>query len=143
MPTQNLIYTYHGTSAASVNSLISGAIDVSQGGGELGVGFYAGTELHIAKAWAWRRHRSQSVVEFQMTDSDFWSHDVLPLSPLQTRTIYLLINSAAGSRTFTFGRDVVWGPIVGGSVAYCDQFKWESKIGERYINSARVTRRRR
>ena len=59
----NLI-TYHGTSESVADDLVVGNVQISRGGGELGKGFYLGTQLHVAKAWAKQMHNSQAVVEF-------------------------------------------------------------------------------
>ena len=65
---------FHGTSPTVAASLAAGGVDVTQGGGELGVGFYTGEYLHVAKAWAIHRYgaKQQNVVEFDVDD-----HDVL------------------------------------------------------------------
>ncbi len=47
-PIDNVV-TYHGTSVAAADEIVDGRVDVSMGGGELGRGFYLGTELLLQK----------------------------------------------------------------------------------------------
>jgi uncharacterized protein YneR len=72
--------TFHGTSAEFASDLVSGKVDTSTGGGELGQGFYVGTELHVAKAWAKQKFDCETVVEFKMNEEDFWGFDIEALS---------------------------------------------------------------
>lgn len=67
-----MIY-YHGTDATSALTIASHKIDVTKGGGELGQGFYVGSLLHKAFAWAYNKSSKQKgkVVEFNINDDDF------------------------------------------------------------------------
>ena len=47
---------YHGTKKTVATSIVAGAINVSMGGGELGMGFHIGEYLWVAKAWAKNCH---------------------------------------------------------------------------------------
>ena len=135
--------TYHGTSDQSAKDLIDGKVDISVGGGELGKGFYLGTALHVAKAWAMQMHGSESVVEFQIDDNDFWQFDIMSLTETEAKIHRLHIKNSRLTKTFTFSKDIVWGPIVGGPKVYADQHKWESKNGETFLNSDDVLRLKR
>ncbi|EPC4056258.1 hypothetical protein ACRZPB_004661 [Vibrio parahaemolyticus] len=134
------ISTYHGTAEAHADTIIEGKVDVSLGGGELGQGFYLGTALHVAKAWAVQMHNSQTVVEFQINDNDFWGFDILSLTEIEAHEFRSIIRDRSETRTFNFSKDVVWSPIVGGPKVYSDQHKWESNKGQSFLNSDNVLR---
>mgnify|MGYP000403179275 CR=1 FL=1 len=143
MNSSDKIITYHGTSDAHALELIKGKIDTSIGGGELGQGFYLGTALHVAKAWAKQCHNCEAVVEFQMYDNDFWNFDILCLTNIEAIMHRSIIRVMHQTRTHKYLKDIVWGPIVGGTKVYSDQHKWESSKGENYLNGKKVLRRKR
>jgi uncharacterized protein YneR len=132
--------TYHGTSDLYANDLLEGRVDVSIGGGELGQGFYLGTALHVAKAWAKQRHDCETVIEFQIDDNDFWSFEILSLNAIETIEHRSIVRKEDQTRSFRFNKDIVWGPIVGGPKVYSDQHKWESSKGESFLNGTQVLR---
>ena len=132
--------TYHGTSDSSANDLLDGRIDISKGGGELGQGFYLGTALHVAKAWAKQMHDCETVIEFQIDDNDFWNFDIQSLNEIEAIEHRSIIRARGETRSFKFNKDIVWGPIVGGPKVYSDQHKWESPNGERFLNGSSVLR---
>jgi len=152
---------YHGTDRQSALSLQSGCINVAVGSGELGKGFYLSAQLFVAKAWAWHKHtRSQSVLKVIIIRRQISGFNMVTLSPPWSRV----------ASDFTFGCDVVMGPIVGGyqslalfsfavhqgwtpwfpeypfpprggwSRYQCNQSKWESKRAEALLNSTSVQR---
>lgn len=137
------ISTYHGTSEQYAKELVSGKVDASLGGGELGQGFYLGTALHVAKAWAKQRHNCESVVEFQFDDDEFWNFDIESLTESKAIECRSIIRAKKLTRTYKFSKDLVWGPIVGGPKVYSDQHKWESSHGEKFLNGNKVLRRKR
>lgn len=132
--------TYHGTSDLFANDLLEGRVDISKGGGELGQGFYLGTALHVAKAWAKQMHDCETVIEFQIDDNDFWNFDILSLNEIEAIEHRSTIRAVGATRSFKFNKDIVWGPIVGGPKVYSDQHKWESSSGESFLNSSSVLR---
>lgn len=132
--------TYHGTSEQFAHDLLAGRVDTSMGGGELGQGFYLGTALHVAKAWAKQMHDCEAVVEFQIDDNDFWNFEILSLTEIETIEHRSHIRATGTTRSFKFNKDVVWGPIVGGPKVYADQHKWESTEGESFLNGSSVSR---
>lgn len=136
------IKTFHGTSDDVAEKLLNGHIDVAKGGGELGQGFYLGDKLHIAKAWAKNRHGSEAVIEVNMGEDDFYSFDIECLNQQETVEARENIKKLSQSRSYHFGCDMVWAPIVGGSDIYADQHKWESKNGENFLNGSKVLRRK-
>ena len=135
--------TFHGTTETHVDKLIEGKVDVSLGGGELGQGFYLGTALHVAKAWAVQMHKSESVVEFQFDDDEFWNFDIQGLTEIEAIEYRSNIRASGQTRNYKFNKDIVWGPIVGGPKVYSDQHKWESKNGENFLNGSKVLRLKR
>jgi len=137
------ISTYHGTADQYADALVEGKVNTSLGGGELGKGFYLGTTLHVAKAWAVQMHGCESVVKFQYEDDKFWSFDIKSLTDIEAHEYRSTIRSQGLTRTYLFSTDVVWGPIVGGPKVYSDQHKWESSKGEAFLNSDEVLRRKR
>ena len=64
--------SYHGSSPAIIQNILTHGISVNCGGGELGKGFYTGEHLHEAKAWAYHKTKSkkQNVIEFEQNDED-------------------------------------------------------------------------
>lgn len=133
--------SYHGTSDKYAKDLVDGKVDTSLGGGELGQGFYLGTALHVAKAWAKQMHNCEAVVEFQIDDNDFWNFEIKSLTDVEALEFRAVIRERGLTRTYKFLSDIVWGPVVGGPKVYADQHKWESKSGEIYLNGNKVLRR--
>ncbi len=137
-----MIISYHGCRQADIASLVAGHIDVSQGGGELGRGFYTTLSLNTARAWAWHKHQSRTVLEIAIADQDFEDLDPLILSREQAYYYRKVIKTLGQTRSYWFHRNLVWAPIVGDRMIKGEeQFKWESKMAERLINSTTVTRR--
>lgn len=130
--------SYHGTSIRNARLLARGRVDVSLGGGELGRGFYTGEHLHEAKAWAFHNSgdRQNNVVRFSTADSsiDSLSFAVLDYSTASLRRYH--IKRSGATRTYLFGRDMIWAPIVGSARAIGDQYKWESMVAQRLLNDA-------
>lgn len=136
------INCYHGTIDSTAQHLANGAIDVTKGGGELGMGFYTGEYLWIAKSWAANRHGvNGAVVMIEVQDTDFFG--LAPL--LLTRTDALAhrnkIKRNAATRVYVFNENVVWSPIVGTTRIDAEQYKFESLISEALINGAEVVRK--
>ncbi|MDU9397350.1 hypothetical protein [Pseudomonas sp. zfem003] len=142
MDNPDQVSTYHGTNDLHANDIVEGNIDATLGGGELGMGFYLGTALHVAKAWAAQMHGCETVVEFQFSDKEFWKFDIEALTDIEALEKRHTIRSRGLTRSYLFLKDVVWAPIVGGPKVYSDQHKWESKEGEDFLNSDQVMRRK-
>ena len=122
--------SYHGTSTVNATSLTSGSIDVTLGGGELGRGFYSGGHLHEAKAWAFHTSGDKTSNVVKLTTEDELV-EALDLKLMDTGSAGLAryrIRTAAETRTFLFGHDMIWAPIVGSEKVSGDQYKWESAI---------------
>lgn len=135
--------SYHGTSINIAIELTNGKVDVSSGGGELGKGFYTGTFLHEAKAWAFQRYgdKKKNVVHFLTLDTDI---DVLKYIILENNLANYYcykIKTSSQTRTYLFYLDMVWAPIVGSARPKGDQYKWESKRAECLLNSNKTNKK--
>ncbi len=133
--------SYHGTSSKYINDLVSGNIDLSSGGGELGQGFYTGQYIHDAKVWAYNKHhRSKSVLSLDVPDSEVESLNIEILDHKQASSLRSLIKLKNATRNYMVGADLVWAPIVGTSRISGDQYKWESEDASTLLNGNKVTR---
>ena len=130
---------FHGTSPAIAASLAAGGVDVTLGGGELGMGFYTGQYLHVAKPWAIHRYgaRRRNVVEFTVDDDDVLAMNVVTLEAGEASFIRANLKRRGTTRTHMFSCDMVWSPIVGTDKIQSDQHKWESLQSEASLNSTR------
>ena len=132
---------YHGTNKPTAQSLVDGEIDVTKGGGELGIGFYAGEYLWVAKSWAANRFKHDAaVVKLEVPDSDYFGLEPLLLSRTDALKQRNAIKSASTTRTHKFNVNVVWSPIVGSTRVDADQHKFESLTAQNLLNSAKVPR---
>ena len=136
------MFTFHGTSANVASSLAAGGVSVALGGGELGLGFYTGEHLHEAKAWAVHQSgdRQRNVVMFDLPENEL---EQLSVTLLDHRTAALRraeLKASGQTRTFHFGVDMVWAPIVGSDRATGDQHKWESATSEMLLNGPSTAR---
>lgn len=99
---------YHGTNRPTAQSLVDGEIDVTKGGGELGIGFYAGEYLWVAKSWAANRFKHDAaVVKLEVPDSDYFGLEPLLLSRTDALKQRNAIKSASTTRTHKFNVNVV------------------------------------
>ena len=131
---------YHGTSSMSAEDIKNGKIDVTLGGGELGQGFYLGDKLHVAKAWAKQRHDTETVVEIRTEEEKFYNFNILALDYPEVSEYKEKIRGMEETRNYKFDVDIVWSSIIGRVNLYADQYKWESKDGENFLNSEDVLR---
>jgi hypothetical protein len=135
--------SFHGTSSGIAQKLCNNNISVALGGGELGRGFYSGELLHEAKAWA--KHRfgdyKKNVVVLTHRDDDFFSLDSLVMNANQASLKRLYIRSRQQARTYLFNVDLVWAPIVGSSRVSGEQYKWESSVSEKLLNSPKTVKK--
>jgi hypothetical protein len=132
------MHVFHGTSPATAATLASGGVNVTEGGGELGVGFYTGEYLHVAKAWAVHRYgaKRQNVVEFDVDDNAVQAFDIVWLDAGEASFTRANLKRSGTTRTHAFSCDLVWSPIVGTDKIQSDQHKWESLRSETALNSA-------
>jgi len=139
----NKMNSYHGTSSANASTIASGTIYVALGGGELGRGFYTGEHLHEAKAWAFHTSgdKQSNVVFFTTADDDVETLDLELLGYSDAGLQRHWIRQRNETRTFLFGHDMVWAPIVGSERASGDQYKWESNVAELLLNDPSKTQK--
>lgn len=131
------ISKYHGTSKQTATELRNGMIDHTQGGGELGQGFYLGDELWVAKSWAHNRHgKDSAVLKIDVPDPKFNALSLELLSRTEALALRKEIKQMNTTRTYLHGFDVIWSPIVGTTRVDADQYKYESKNGEDLLNSS-------
>ncbi len=132
---------YHGTKNTIAQELSQGKIDVAKGGGELGQGFYLSDALYVAKAWAMNKYGSNSVLQIIMDENYFYGFDILALNYKDAMVYKRNIRRRKQTRTYKFFKDMVWSPILGKSnLSKNDQYKWESKISENFLNGPLATR---
>jgi hypothetical protein len=131
---------YHGTNEQAIAHLQTGKIDVTHGGGELGMGFYCGDLLYRAKAWAIQKHNSKKVLVVTIDDDDFLSLDPEYLVKEQAVKIRDQIKVTGTTRTHQFFKNAIWSPVVGIPVDDFNQVKWESSIAQSYLNGPTVKR---
>jgi hypothetical protein len=136
--------SYHGTLELDGNTIISGAISVKAGGGELGEGFYLGDMAHEAFAWAKKKgaryNKPYSVVKFEMSEIDFFCFNILVFERDIAHYWKRRIKYRGATQSYNFGADIVWSPIVGGNIEGAEQYKWESIVAETYLNGSSVLR---
>ncbi len=137
-----MIICYHGCPQNVIETLVSGKIDISLGGGELGRGFYSTLDLWVAKRWALSNYQSETVLKIEISDESFDDLDSLILSKSQVQYYRKLIKKLKETRTYQFHRNIIYSPIVGDRMADKNvfQLKWESKMAERLLNSDAVRR---
>ena len=135
------INCYHGTSDAIADDLVAAKIDIKIGGGELGMGFYTGEYLWVAKSWAANRHgQNGAVLHVELNDKDFFDLEPLLLSRLDALEKRNEIRKANATHTHTFNENVVWSPIVGTTRVDAEQYKFESETAQKLLNSPNVER---
>lgn len=130
--------SYHGTSSVTASTISNGGVDATLGGGELGRGFYTGTHLHEAKAWALHRfgEKKNNVVEFNVSDVAVDQLTITLFGHSEASLWRYHIKQAGTTRSHLFNFDLVWAPIVGSERASGDQYKWESKNSETLLNAS-------
>ena len=128
--------SYHGTSSSIALSLFTGTVNVKRGGGELGEGFYTGQHLYLAKVWAFHTtgSKQENVVSFDTDDDDVAALDLIVLSYGGAARKRHHLKMTSQTRTYRFGADMVWAPIVGSERVRGDQYKWESQRAEMLLN---------
>lgn len=128
---------YHGTDKKFSNLVMSlpNQIDRTKGGGELGMGFYAGNNLAMAVIFAKGKYGNSdaSVIEFDIDKTEF---SKLDMKLVKTRKnvfdIWRKIIESKKRHKYLYNTDVVVAPFATVEVAI--QYKFESKKAERFIN---------
>lgn len=137
---------YHGSYPNIIDKLSRGNIEVCLGGGEIGKGFYTGQYMYIAKAWAYHKHNlvnaKNDVLQINIDDNSFLGLDPHLLNQSETLACRWKLKRDGTQHTYVFNKNIVWAPIVGGTKPCGDQYKWESKDSEKFLNSNLVVRTR-
>lgn len=121
---------FHGTGLLQAQEIITNRIDLTQGGGELGQGFYTTETDFIAFAWAEKRYgpANMRVLEFSMADDDFYEMNPICLDYAESVAARSMIKRMGTTRTYLFDRHIVWSEIVGVEPSvYGSQCKFESQ----------------
>lgn len=127
---------YHGSDINSIKLIRTKGADVSLGCGELGRGFYVGSSLWRAFSWAWIKSKRQKcgVIEYQIDEATFLTLVLLCKNRDSTHVTYNNLKSSGNEKTWVSNHDAIWAPIVGKNVQDAYQIKFESVIGEYFIN---------
>jgi len=134
--------SFHGTLSQTAQVLITGAISVNHGKGELGKGFYTGEYLHEAKTWAFQCYgqKKNNVIQFEHYDDDFFSLNIMEMNYSQAYKKRADIKKIGKTSTYQFNVDVVWSPIVGTTRVSGYQYKWESQKSNILLNSIKTNK---
>jgi hypothetical protein len=134
---------YHGTDKSTALSIIKNGVDITKGGGELGLGFYTGNYEWEAFNWNWHKYSDKgSVIQFKIAEDPFWKLDIQLLSVSDGMSRYKSIKKGDETRSYLFNCDVVWATFFG-YTPKCDnaeQMKFESKASQLFLNGSDVTR---
>lgn len=129
---------YHGTEQNFANQVmtLSNQIDRTKGGGELGMGFYAGDNLALAAIFAKGKYgnKNASVIEFEIDSTEFAKLNIVLV---RSRDVVFKswrnILSQKKRFTYLYLKDVVMAPFA--TIDVCIQYKFESKRAEIFINN--------
>ncbi|MFC0519005.1 hypothetical protein ACFFGT_32630 [Mucilaginibacter angelicae] len=129
---------YHGTNSTHATEILGPphSIDVTKGRGELGQGFYLGTEPLMAAMLAKGRYdKAASVLKISVDEPKLMllSSKILKTSGLVRQHWNMLIqqNTTASHK---FGVDVVVAPFA--TFSFAHQYKFESKKAEDLLNNS-------
>jgi len=115
-----MIICYHGCPQNVIETLVSGRIDISLGGGELGRGFYSTLDLWVAKRWALSNYQSETVLKIEISDEDFDDLDSLILSKSQVQFYRKRIKQLKETRTTDFTEILFIHPLL--------VIEWQTKM---------------
>lgn len=132
---------FHGTQSDGADNIIGPPqnCDVSKGRGELGQGFYLGSEPAMAAALARGRGGSAAILHFSISFRDFVS---LKSTHIKTKASLKVqwdaMRKEKTTTTFKFGVDVVVAPFA--TFDYAIQYKFESLAAQNVLNNAIIDR---
>lgn len=131
---------YHGTSNISALAIIGPPpdVDVTKGGGELGRGFYLGSEPSLAAALAKGNPRiNPGLLKFTIDEAAYVKLNILIIKKrgYLAEKWHRLIRSRT-TRTFLYHADVVVAPFAMIDVAH--QYKFESSAAETLLNTSDI-----
>jgi hypothetical protein len=130
---------YHGTSLSSAKDILGppSDIDVTKGRGELGRGFYAGSEPYMAASWARGRYKEKAAVLKISLSDEYLSLSV----KIVRRASYLITHwntliRTKQTTTYLYGKDVVLAPFAKFDLTH--QYKFESYKAESLLNRSKI-----
>jgi hypothetical protein len=133
---------FHGTNLQFANTIVSGAIDVTKGSGEFGVGFY--TQQRVTDAWLWaigrwkKKGDKPAVAVVSIAAMEFATLKLKgPLDHEKSDELRLAADKQGKSK-YLVGTDVVVGTIKGRPKK--QQEKFESATAQALLNSGKVVR---
>lgn len=137
---------YHGTDSRTLQTLLTN-IQVNQGGGELGQGFYVGNFKHKAAQWTIHKQKNNNanrninaIPVFQLKLHPFISFSFQRISLNRAMKIKNFIKSSGTQRSHMLGVDFIYSPVVGVTYHGFYQIKFESQTIENYLNSPLVNK---
>src|SRR5687767_14776699 len=104
---------YHGTTRAFAVTMAGppGTIDVTQGGGEFGRGFYCHVSEARARTWVLNRTQQPAVLRLEVPDSDYQALNIHTKTVQQARRLTQRIRAKHQQRIYLDGCDVIEGPV--------------------------------
>lgn len=134
---------FHGTGQVDANHMAAGNIDVTQGGGEFGRGFYTQYSERKARAWARkvavRLNGPPVVLRLDVDDGAYGALTVFHLNAQRGLNLTDILDFWNAKPVFTTGCcDVIEGPIVGDPQRI--QQKLESNGAQNVLNSNQTVR---
>lgn len=132
---------FHGTSAASASAIINMGVNVTQGGGEFGRGFYTQSSAPNALQWAIGRHgvSNARIVRITVNGAQLSALVVRVLDHKQAHKLEARIRKKSLHASYLCGADVVQGPLNGS--LHIRQDKFESNAASNAINHPTSQRR--
>jgi len=129
---------YHGTEIVSAADILGppSNIDVSLGRGELGCGFYAGSEPSMAASLARGRYKENAaVIQITLDKTEYLklSFEIVKNRQLLKKHWTLLFKRHE-TTTFKYGKDVVVAPFA--TFDFSHQYKFESDKAQNLLNNS-------
>ena len=131
---------FHGTDRNGADTLQGPPtnVDVTRGGGELGQGFYLGDNLTLAISWAKGRYRNPGVLDFEINNQQYAQLSFKRLTHQNVLRTWQQLRRMGVHRTYTFGDDVVYGPLA--TIPYAAQYKFETPAAQTVLNNSNTNR---
>lgn len=128
---------YHGTDRQSAQKIVGppAAIDVTQGGGELGRGFYLGENIALAASLSRGKYGVANgvVIKFDIDDSQYVRLNTKIISRIHyVYNLWRDLISRGYRNTHLFDVDVVCAPFA--TIEFSYQYKFESTSAQNVLN---------
>lgn len=133
-----MIRRYHGTNITSANNIIGPPcnVDLTLGGGELGVGFYVGSSVALSGSRAKSKYkRNSAIIEFNILPKDYYSLSLLILyNRTSVRKFWNLLRKTRRTHSYQYGYDIIRAPFA--VIYYSLQEKYESINGKNLLDNS-------